>query len=204
MKAHIIVGKKQIVVAALVLLLGAAVYLNWQMTEVPAVPDEAVDAQFGELLPESQETAGEAEGQDQPQKGEAETKVLGEAAFVNAEVLSGDAYFASARLARSKARDEAIETISAVLNDDALSEADKQAASSKAVSITDVIEAESRIENLIKAKGFADCMVYITDSGASVVVKSDGLTQDQATQIKNIVVSEGDIRGENISITEIK
>ncbi len=202
MKAHIIVGKKQIIIAALVLLLGAAVYLNWQMTEIPAVPDAAVDAELSGLLAETQETAGEA--QNQPQENETETKVLGEAAFVNAEMLSSDAYFASARLARSKARDEAIETISAVLNDDALSEADKQAASSKAVSLTDVIEAESRIENLIKAKGFADCMVYITDGGASVVVKSDGLTQDQATQIKNIVVSEGDIRGENISITEIK
>lgn len=203
MKAHIIVGKRQIIIAALVLILGAAVYLNWQMTDVPAVPDEAVDAELDPYLTDIAETGSEAAieegGSDGP-----EVKVLGEAAFVNAEVLSGDAYFASARLARSKARDEAIETISAILNDDALSEADKQAASSKAMSLTDVIEAESRIENLIKAKGFADCMVYLTDSGASVVVKSDGLTQDQATQIKNIVVSEGDIRGENISVTEIK
>lgn len=98
-------------------------------------------------------------------------------------------------MARSKARDEAIATISAVLGDDALTEDDKKEASAKAMSITDAIEAESRIENLIKAKGFADCMVYITEQSASVVVKSDGLTQDQATQIKNIVVSEGSIKG---------
>lgn len=202
MKAHIIVGKKQIIIAALVLILGAAVYLNWQTTQIPEVPAEAVDAELGETAGEAEETAGElSEGAAEE---ESQTKVLGEAAFVNAQVLSGDAYFASARLARSKARDEAIETISAVLNDDVLSEEEKQEASSKALSISEIIEAESRIENRIKAKGFADCMVYISDSGASVVVKSDGLTQDQATQIKNIVVSEGDIRGENISITEVK
>ena len=47
-------------------------------------------------------------------------------------------------------------------------------------------------------------MAYLTDNSASVVVKSEGLTQEQATQIKNIVVAEGKIKGENISITEIK
>ena len=38
MKANVILGKKQIVIAALVLILGAAVYLNWQdaRSDVPA------------------------------------------------------------------------------------------------------------------------------------------------------------------------
>lgn len=214
MKANVILGKKQTVIAALVLILGAAVYLNWQFADVPSTPTGGVVSESGDQSAPSdtggEESLAETNGETQ-QSGEAEEsaessgqKVLGEATFVNAQVLSGDAYFASARLARSKARDEAIATISAVLDDDALTEDDKKEASAKAMSITDAIEAESRIENLIKAKGFADCMVYITEQSASVVVKSDGLTQDQATQIKNIVVSEGDIKGENISITEIK
>jgi len=214
MKANVILGKKQIVIAALVLILGAAVYLNWQFADVPSTPTGGVVSGSGDESAPSDtggeeslaETNGGTQQSDEAQESAESSgqKVLGEAAFVNAQVLSGDAYFASARLARSKARDEAIATISAVLDDDALTEDDKKEASAKAMSITDAIEAESRIENLIKAKGFADCMVYITEQSASVVVKSDGLTQDQATQIKNIVVSEGDIKGENISITEIK
>jgi len=214
MKANVILGKKQIVIAALVLILGAAVYLNWQFADVPSTPTGGVVSGSGDESAPSDtggeeslaETNGGTQQSDEAQESAESSgkKVLGEATFVNAQVLSGDAYFASARLARSKARDEAIATISAVLDDDALTEDDKKEASAKAMSITDAIEAESRIENLIKAKGFADCMVYITEQSASVVVKSDGLTQDQATQIKNIVVSEGDIKGENISITEIK
>lgn len=211
MKANVILGKKQIVIAALVLILGAAVYLNWQFAETPVEPTggSAMEssAETADVPPDdgAEQTGAPADGtQTETPPESSAPKKLGEAAFVNAQVLSGDAYFASARLARSKARDEAIETISAVLGDDALTEDDKKEASAKAMSITDAIEAESRIENLIKAKGFADCMVYITERNASVVVKSDGLTQDQATQIKNIVVGEGDIRGENISITEIK
>ena len=212
MKANVILGKKQIVIAALVLILGAAVYLNWQFADVPVAPTGG-EVSGNTMEGTASDTGGEeslTETNGETQQGGASSaessgeKVLGEASFVNAQVLSGDAYFASARLARSKARDEAIATISAVLGDDALTEDDKKEASAKAMSITDAIEAESRIENLIKAKGFADCMVYITEQSASVVVKSDGLTQDQATQIKNIVVSEGSMKGENISITEIK
>lgn len=214
MKANVILGKKQIVIAALVLILGAAVYLNWQFADVPVAPTGG-EVSGNTMEGTASDTGGEeslTETNGETQQGGASEvsaepsgeKVLGEASFVNAQVLSGDAYFASARLARSKARDEAIATISAVLGDDALTEDDKKEASAKAMSITDAIEAESRIENLIKAKGFADCMVYITEQSASVVVKSDGLTQDQATQIKNIVVSEGSMKGENISITEIK
>ena len=47
-------------------------------------------------------------------------------------------------------------------------------------------------------------MVYITTDSANVVVKSEGLDQDQATQIKNIVVAEGSIKGENVTITEVQ
>ena len=46
-------------------------------------------------------------------------------------------------------------------------------------------------------------MVYLTQTSANVVVKTDGLDQDKATQIKNIVVGEGKIAGENVSITEV-
>ena len=214
MKANVILGKKQIVIAALVLILGAAVYLNWQFADIPATTTggevSAGTTEDGASEMAGEESLSQVNGETQQSGTTEETaessgqKILGEATFVNAQVLSGDAYFASARLARSKTRDEAIATISTVLDDETLTEDDKKEASAKAMSITDAIEAESRIENLIKAKGFADCMVYITEQSASVVVKSDGLTQDQATQIKNIVVSEGDIKGENISITEIK
>lgn len=196
MKANVIIGKKQIIITSLVLILGAAIYLNWQFADVPQADLETGVSITEEQSTDTQETAGEASGDDQ--------KVLGEAALVNAQTMSTEEYFASARLARDNARDEAVETISSILDDETLSEADKKEANAKALAMTDMIEAESRMENLIKAKGFTDCMVYLSETGANVVVKSEGLTQSQATQIKNIVVSEGSVKGENISITEIK
>ncbi|NCA97738.1 MAG: SpoIIIAH-like family protein, partial [Bacteroidia bacterium] len=72
--------------------------------------------------------------------------------------------------------------------------------------MADNIEAEGRIENLVMAKGFADCMAYINDSTISVVVATgeDGLTAAQAAQIQDIAVSETGADVENIRIIEMK
>ena len=209
-KTNVILGKKQIVLASLVLILGAAVYLNWQFADqsgdldlTAQLEDSAIDP--ASIVPTGVDIGGETE----PANGDADgEKLLGDAKLVDSQGIDGlsiadESYFAMARLARTRSRDEAIQTIATILDREQLTETDKQEASDRALAITDVIEEESRIENLVKAKGFEECMVYITDTGASVVVKSDGLTQDQATQIKNIVVSEGKIKGENVSITEI-
>lgn len=248
MKANFILGKKQIILASLVLILGAAVYLNWQFASKdgdlaltdqltnagtqttagaasgsdPANPaDDAAKANAGAAAdagkgavsaPEVKNTAaggdtadqGAAAGENTGAGGE-NGKMLGDAQLVSSKSIVDETYFAMAKLARTKSRDEAIQTVSTILDNDKLTETDKKEASEKAMAITDIIEAESRIENLIKAKGFEECVVYITSTSANVVVKcTDGLDQDQATQIKNIVVSEGKIKGENISITEIK
>lgn len=257
LKANVILGKKQIVLASLVLILGAAVYLNWQfaaknneLTVTSALleneaPPTIITDELSEDIPF--ETAAPADGEDtavlsenaevellsedantdiklsdnvdvsaDPETASVEsetTKVknLGDALLVSAggsKMITGKSivdenYFVSAKLARERAHDESIETISMVLNDTELTDEDKQAVSAKAVALSDVIEAENRIENLIKAKGFEECVVYITDVSANVVVKTSGLNQDSATQIKNIIVSEGKISGENVSITEI-
>lgn len=243
MKKNFILGKKQIVLASLVVILGAAVYLNWQfanssadldVTEqvnttlsqgttasdlvsggsddvlAPLPTDETPDAETTGTLTESDPAAsGETEDTANLPENAAETgtdtseKMLGDAKFVSSSAIAGEDYFTMAKLSRTRSRDEAIETVATVLDNVQLTDNDKQEATAKAMAISDVIEMESRIENLVKAKGFTDCMAYLTENTANIVVQSDGLTQDQATQIKNIVVAEGKIKGENITITEI-
>lgn len=257
MKANFILGKKQIILASLVLILGAAVYLNWQFAQseggldiadqvgmvesgITAGDGESDDTASGDDqsagvlasdAAEGVQTGGDISGvegdaaanmgltasdveagtnlddtTDLP-AGSDETdkiKFLGDAQLVSSKAIVDETYFTMAKLERTRSRDEAIQTISTILDDEQLTETDKNQATAKALAISDIIEAESRIENLIKAKGFDDCIVYITEASASVVVMApEGLTQDQATQIKNIVVAEGKIQGENISITEI-
>lgn len=247
LKANIILNKKHIVLAALVLVLGAAVYLNWQfaaanedltltsalsqtedgrdlpideatgLNEIPIEDAEATEGEViqggesGEIENQATNAEGGSETGDDINIGETKVKNLGDALFVNAPtdaVVTGktivdENYFANARLSKEKAHDISAETIAMILDNEELSSEDKQAASDKVMALTDIIEAENRIENLIKAKGFSDCVVYLTQNSANVVVKTDGLNQDSATQIKNIIVSEGKIAGESVTITEI-
>ncbi len=235
MKTNLIIGKKQIILASLVLILGVAVYLNWtfantndkldttnklqagnpkeMVTEgVSAKPDdknEAADVKANKDDKEVKNIKDDAvKTTADTQKAKEETankgKNLGDAQLVNARTIANETYFVMAKLSRTKSRDEAIQTISTILDDAKLTEIDKKEASKKAMTITDRIEAESRIENLIKAKGFEECMVYISDTNANVVVKTAGLDQNQATQIKNIVIGECKVKGENVSICEVK
>lgn len=263
MKANLIVGKKQIILASLVMILGVAVYLNWSFantndqleatnkvngveagapidntgdgvvldeTGLPlqemnakdeassdktenkpnnnsnnnAANDNSANKNEKKTNAEAALDATQKTSANNTEPAEAKGKNLGDAQLVNAKTIADETYFVKAKLSRAKSRDASIQTISTILDDEKLTEADKKDASQRAMAITDAIEAESKIENLIKAKGFEECMVYISEKNASVVVKTSGLDQNQATQIKNIVVTEGKISGENVSITEVQ
>lgn len=235
MKASIILGKKQLVLASLVLILGVAVYLNWQfasqnedlsMTSTSTLTDEAIITSLNgdvididlieqttnmtadefdyvsyDIISESEIVSEELTETENDIRNFGDTLLVSN--IVTANSIANENYFTTAKFTRTQARDEAVETIATILMDENLTDTDKQEVSAKAIALTDIIEMESRIENLIKAKGYNECVVYITENSASVVVKTDGLTQDQATQIKNIIVSEGNIKGENVSITEV-
>ena len=81
-------------------------------------------------------------------------------------------------------------------------EEEKSVASETAASVTSLIETESKVEDLIKAQGFDDCVVYLDGKTANIVVKSAGLDASQAAQIKDILLSEVNVANENIRIVE--
>ncbi|MBP0958320.1 MAG: SpoIIIAH-like family protein [Oscillospiraceae bacterium] len=191
-KPNLIIGKKQIILAGLTLVLGIAVYMNYVFSEVGE--EIAADADIS-----SAENA----------------KVnYGEAAFVNSDspeevkevsaVVDTSDYFAQARLSRMTSRDDAVQTLSAILNGGDLTEEENAAYTMEAVNLSQLSESESKIESLIKAQGFEDCVVYLDGETASIVVRSEGLAADEAAQIKDILLTEVTIPAENIRIFEVK
>jgi stage III sporulation protein AH len=178
---NMIIGKRQIILASLILVLGIAIYLNWQFSN-------------GNDLVVTNQT-------------ESETKNYGDAQYVDNQTgveSDSDTYFAEAKLSRQKTRDEAVETIQSMISDEGIEEAQKETLSAQASEIASAIETESRIENLIKAKGFDDCIAYIDGDKANVIVKTDGLLENEAAQIKEILLQETEVPVENISIVEVK
>ena len=64
---------------------------------------------------------------------------------------------------------------------------------------------EAEIESKIRAKGFIDCVVYITDGRVSVTVAAeDGLTQSSVAKITDIVMAETGLTADKLTVTEIK
>ena len=188
MKMSVILGKKQIVLASLVTILGIAVYLNYVFT----------DTGNFDLLTASQSDSSATEN-------------YGEAQLTGAEPVeettvesSGESdYFTSARLERRKARDEAIETLAQTLGAEEMTDDEKELAAEKALAVSAQIESENKIETLVKAKGFAECLAYVDADSARVIVRTDGLTAETANQIKNIIIEETGLSAEDVSVGEI-
>ena len=113
-----------------------------------------------------------------------------------------DSYFSSVQVNRQRTRDEAIEVLQSVVENQASTEAAKNEALAQISKLADVMEAEANIESLIVAKGFEECVAVISDGSVSIVVKSDGLIPAQISQINEIVYEQAGIEPVNVKIIE--
>ncbi len=191
--------RKQITMVALVFALALAVYLNWRFaaTDHDTLPITEVLAAQDNQAVSSTVTTEDSDGE----------KYYGEALFVStSEEGYADDYFAEARLTRTKTRDEAIDTLQKALKKTDLTDAEKSALTAELTQTAGAIASEGAIENQVKAKGFRDCVAYLSGNKVKVVVQSgaSGLSAAEVSQIKEIVLDESNVLVENISIVEIK
>ena len=180
--------KRNVVVATMAILVCAAVALNWKYSGEDAV--KGAQETGSKLLGEATLVSG--------QEGDAEGAADEEA------VYTGSDYFASARLTRQQARDNAI----SLLKDAAEQEGADTATANEASESIQVLAAytmkEAQIENLVTAKGYADCVVFMGSDSCSVVVASgeEGLTATDVARIKDIVINETQYTAGQIKIME--
>ena len=115
---------------------------------------------------------------------------------------SVDTYFSSVQLNRQRSRDEALEVLQGVVDNDSSTETAKNEALAEINKLAKVMETEANIETLIIAKGFEECVAVISDEGASIVVKSEGLQAAQISQINEIVYEQAGISPTDIKIIQ--
>lgn len=115
-----------------------------------------------------------------------------------------DGYFSSVQVSRQRARDEALEVLQSVVDNEKADEAAKTEALSKISKLAAEMEQESNIETLVLAKGFEACVAVVNDGSASIVVKTKegGLVQSQISQINEIVYEQAGIEPVKINIIE--
>ena len=166
---------KSIVVASAALIIGLAVYLNYRWFYDPAGSLGMGDNNMEDSFSDSESAAGDASD-------------------------SQNDYFTATMLDRKEARDEALDVLKLVTENDESSEEAKAEASSKISQIAVDIQNEANIETLVKAKGFDECVAIISDGAVSVIVSADTLQAAEAAQILNIVYETTGVAPDKVSI----
>ena len=191
--------KRNAVVATVLVFVCAAVYLNWRYAG--NIADQAA--------PASQSQQGETSGEEG-----GGVKVLGDAALVGGEVVpsegltgvSGEVsagnYFDTARLSRQQSRDNALALLREASTQESADQAALDEANRAIQTLAGYTMLESQIENLVVAKGYADCVAFMGENEVSIVVAAaeDGLQTEDAAKIMDIVLSETDYKADQIKI----
>ena len=198
--------KRNAVVATVLLFVCAAVYLNWRYAG--NVTGDAAPAGT-QTLAGSQASGGGQDGGTETEDGKADggsTKVLGDAALVGgvptALENNGDggaasvgSYFDTARLSRQQSRDNALSLLREASSQENVEQGALDEANRAIQTLAGYTMLEGQIENLVIAKGYADCVAFMGENSISVVVSAaeDGLQTEDVAKITDIVLSETNI-----------
>ena len=174
------VWKKRAVVGAVLLFVCAAVYMNWRYAG--SLEDTS------KVLGESTLVSGEKTGEN-----DANVQKMG----------NENDYFATARLSRKQARDNAISMLKDASTDENADQSVLNEASKTLQVLAGYTVAESQIENLVTAKGYTDCVAFMGAESISIVVEDeDGLDATDVARIMDIVVQETGYAPNQIKVLE--
>lgn len=180
------VWKKNLIAVAMLVIVCAGIYLNWLYSEdqTTANLEDTLDA--GKLL--SSDTLVMSD--------------MNEDSYNLTNNTMTD-YFAAVRLSRQQARDSAVSVLQ-----EAMAYSDEQAVESN-TQLEEIVQTalcEAQIESLVVAKGYADCVAYISDEGISVAVASPegGLQEVDVAVIADIVISQSSYSMSDIHVIEVQ
>ncbi len=199
--------KNQIIIAALAVMIAAAGYLNYSgrlFSEEEDAQEANADLASQELLDISEEDLASASGDIESQDSEAEDGSVegtpGEAVMTSGEV-SG--VVAEAKVTREQVRAKNKESLLEIIDNENLSDEQKQEAVNQMVAMTEIAEKEAAAETLLASKGFSEAVVSLTDESADVVVNAAELSDANRAQIEDIVTRKTGVAAENVVITPV-
>ncbi len=187
--------KRNAVIAAVLLFVCVAVYLNWAYENKSA---GELEAQEASLI--SDATLLDLEGVQ---------TLEGDVQSAKTE-LSAEAkeYFASARLTRQEGRDSALELLqeaAAFSESDMSEDGDYTEVSNQIQTLAHYSVVESQIETLVTAKGYSDCVAMMSDTGVTVIVAAgeEGLKTEDVAKITDIATGESGLSAAMLTIVEV-
>ncbi len=191
-----VLKKKEIIAASLVVLIGLAGYLNWSYQDTVNVRD-------GESYVETGKKLGEAQYVNSTE--EVEENGGAEQTSENVETVSGDSgYFEQARLDKEKSRSKALEILNETAGNNSFDEEIRKKAGDKIILQAQNVEKENQIESVAKSKGYNEICVYADEDKATVTVRKEGFSEDDVVKLTEIAADNLKMSAKNIKIVEVK
>ncbi len=176
--------KKNLMAAAVLVTVCAGIYLNWLYTEDQTAANLEDTLDSSKLLSE-------------------DTLVMNEDDFASGTSTVSN-YFAAVRLSRQQARDSAVSLLQEAM---AYSQdAETSQSNDQLEELVQVALCEAQIESLVIAKGYAECVAYISNGGISVAVATPegGLQQEDVAVIADIVLTQSDFDLKDVRVVEVQ
>ena len=200
--------KNQIIIAALAVMIAAAGYLNYsgklfgdkdtaEKTNAELANKELLDISEEDVTTSASDDIKSQDGTDSD--GSVDGKP-GEAVLTSGEA---SAVVAEAKVTREQVRAKNKESLMEIIDNENLSDEQKQDAVNQMVAMTDIAEKEATAETLLASKGFSEAVVSLTQDAADVVVNAAELSDANRAQIEDIITRKTGVAAQNIVITPV-
>ena len=178
-------GKRNLIIAGAVIMIGLAVYVNWIFFSGNDADDSYKYDQSAGMTTNYGTTLGTGSNTGNQ----------------NSTATDSASYFTSVQVSRQKARDEALEVLNSVVDNQNATDEVKAEAVAEIRQIASEMEDEAKIESLIKTKGYEQCVAVISGENISIVLQHEGeLTASALAQINAIVYEQTGISPAGVSI----
>ncbi len=182
----LILRRRQITALSLLILVGIAGYLNWNFQH------DVVDPEVASVYNQVSKKLGEAKMVSSEEAEEAE------------ETLNVTDYFSQAKLERDLKRGESMDMLTQILDAQNTDSKARTEAENQIYLLSDYTEKEVMMENLIRAKGFSDAFVFMSENLISVAVQAEALNEVDAAVIQDIATSTSGMSAEKVKIVTVK
>ena len=182
--------RKEIIAAALVMLIGMAGYLNWSYQDTVQIKD-------GDSYIETGKKIGEAEfvTSDATSEPAAET--------INNTSEQND-YFETAVTEKQTARSKALEILNQTASNQSFDKEVRKEAQERILEIASITEKETAVENIARAKGYEKICVFVNEDSVDISVKKDNFSEEDVVKINEIAQNQLNVPTKNIKIVEVK
>lgn len=209
-----ILKKKEIIAASLVVLIGVAGYLNWSYQDTIRVQDGESYVETGKKLGEAQYVNAvdevEEDGANTPNP-ELQSNDIKETSSEKADengenknAQHDESYFEQARMNKETSRSKSLEILNQTAENESFDADIRKKAGDKILAVANNVQKESEIESIAQSKGYSEICVYVDENEANVMVRKEGFCDEDVVKLTSIVTEQLKNSAQNVKIVEVK